>query len=126
MADSASSKDGNDSGRPSITLQPGKLPEIVDSAEKVLVANAERLKVFQRAGEVVRVIALKRESDRGGLRRPTGTVQLAPVSTLNLLEMFDRLIGWARPGKDGPKAADCPAKVAATYRVAPARADGRH
>jgi hypothetical protein len=64
----------------------------------------------------VRVITLDSEVERTGLRRPTGTVQLAQVSTLNLLETFDRLIAWMQPGgNDGPKPADCPAKIAATY-----------
>lgn len=105
-----------DGKRPEIFIIPGRQPEIVDAAEQVLVANATRLRIFQRAGEVVRVITLNREVKRTGLRRPTGTVQLAPVSTLNLLEIFDRLIRWMKPGgQDGPKPADCHAKIAATY-----------
>jgi Domain of unknown function (DUF3854) len=105
-----------DGGKPEIVIIPGKQPEIVDAAERILVANATRLRLFQRAAEVVRVITLDREVERTGLRRPTGTVQLAPVSTLNLLETFDRLIAWERPGgEDGPEPADCPAKIAGTY-----------
>jgi hypothetical protein len=105
-----------DGGKPEIIIMPGKQPEIVDSAERILVANATRLRIFQRAAEVVRVITLDREVERAGLQRPTGTVQLAPVSTLNLLETFDRLIAWKRlGGEDGPEPADCPAKIAGTY-----------
>ena len=94
----------------------GRRPEIIDTAERVLFANAARLRVFQRAGEVVRVVSLERETDRGGLRRPAGNVQLAPVSTLNLQETFDRLIAWKRDDpKNGDKPADCPTKIPATY-----------
>jgi hypothetical protein len=102
--------------RPQILLTPGHQPEIVDAAERVLVAHAAALRIFQRAGEVVRVICLDQEVDRGGVRRPAGTVQLAPVSPLNLQETLDRLIAWLRPDpQTGDKPADCPARIAATY-----------
>jgi len=102
--------------RPEIIIEAGQQPKIVDDAEKVLLANAPRRRIFQRGSEIVRVTALDRESERGGLQRPTGTVQLTAVSTLNLLEVFDRLIRWMRPGgSDGPKPTDCPPKIATTY-----------
>ena len=105
-----------DGKRPEIFIMAGRRPEIIDTAERVLFANAARLRVFQRAGEVVRVVSLEREIDRGGLRRPAGNVQLAPVSTLNLQETFDRLIAWKRDDpKNGDKPADCPTKIPATY-----------
>jgi hypothetical protein len=102
--------------RPVITITPGDMPAIVDRAEKTLVENATRLSIFQRADEVVRVVALDREADRAGLRRPAGNVQLVAVSALSLLEIFDRLIAWERLNSQGePKPSDCPQKVAATY-----------
>jgi hypothetical protein len=102
--------------RPQILLTPGHQPEIVDAAERVLVAHAPALRIFQRAGEVVRVVCLDREVERGGVRRPAGTVQLAPVSPLNLQETFDRLIAWTRHDpQTGDKPADCPTRIAATY-----------
>jgi hypothetical protein len=105
-----------DGGRPEILIMPGDQPEIVDKAERVLVANAPQLRVFQRAGEVVRVVALEHETDWGGLRRPVGTVQIAPVSTLNLQEIFDRQIDWKRPAREGGETSvDCPPRIAATY-----------
>jgi hypothetical protein len=66
-----------ESVRREIFIVPGQMPQIIDEAEKVLVANSARLGIFQRAGEVMRVIALEREIDHGGLRRAVGTVQLA-------------------------------------------------
>jgi hypothetical protein len=105
-----------DKSKSEILILPGQQPEIIDSAERILVANAPRLRVFERAGEVVRVIALENESDLSGLRRPVGTTQAVPVSALNLQEVFDRLIVWKRPdGETGDKPADCPARIAATY-----------
>ena len=109
----AQAAEGN---RPEILIMPGEQPDIVDKAERVLVANAPRLRVFQRAGEVVRVVALEHKSEWFGLRRPAGTVQLAPVATLNLQEYFDRLISWKRYDPNhGDKPADCPTRIAATY-----------
>jgi hypothetical protein len=105
-----------ESEKPRILLTPGHQPEIVDTAERVLVAHAAELRIFQRAGEVVRVVCLDREIDRSGIRRPAGTVQLAPVLPLNLQETLDRLIAWLRPDPQaGDRPADCPARVAATY-----------
>jgi len=80
-----------------------------------MIPNAPRFRIFERAAEVVKIIALDHETDLGGLRRPVGTIQVAPVSTLNMQETFDRLIVWKRPGKSDDRPADCPAKIAATY-----------
>ena len=83
--------------RPEILIAPGRIPEMVDQAETVLVVNAARLKMFQRGSEIVRIIALDRESKADGLRRSTGTVQLAAVSALGLQETLERAIAWTRP-----------------------------
>ncbi len=107
--------------RPSITLKPGRLPEIVDDAEKVLVANAEQLKLFQRAGEIVRIISLTREEvsqakKRDGLERPEGAVVLHSTTSTGLLEMFDRLVAWQVVNDEGKvKAKDCPNKISSAY-----------
>ncbi len=91
---------------------PGQIPQIIDNAEKVLVTNAARLRLFQRAGEVVRVIALEREIDHGGLRRPAWNRSACAVSTLYLQETFDRLIAWKRyDSKDGEQARHCPTEL---------------
>ena len=105
--------------KPTITLHPGECPEAVDAAEDILLTHAEDLRIFQRAGEVVRVITLADPIHSGGLRREIGTVQLAPVGAVALTEYFDRLITWqkTKAGKDGiiPPRIDCPAKIAAAY-----------
>jgi len=102
--------------RPEIFIAPGRIPEMVDQAETVLVASAARLKMFQRGSEIVRVVALDSESMASGLKRPIGTVQLAAVSALGLQETFEREIAWNKPdGETGTKPADCPARVALTY-----------
>jgi len=102
--------------RPEIIIAAGYAPEIVDAAERVLMAHAVRLRVFQRAGEVMRIIALERESADGDLWRPAGSVQLMPASSVNVQELFDRLISWRRIIEDGEVIpADCPMRFANTY-----------
>lgn len=110
-----------DPERSAITLKSGELPEIVDVAEEVLVDNAERLKIFQRAGEVVRIISLTRveamqANRRDGLERPEGAVVLHSVTQTALLEIFDRLVAWqVENAKGEKKPKDCPSKIASSY-----------
>jgi hypothetical protein len=66
-----------------IIIEPGRTPQMVDAAEKVLVANAPRLHLFQRSGQIVRVIQLDRRKEGRGLKRPKGTVQLTSVPAVN-------------------------------------------
>ena len=101
---------------PTINLKPGERPQAVDEAEKILLAHAERLRIFQRGGEIVRVVTLPKAHRGGGLDRQPGTIQLAPVRAIALTETWDRLITWrrARAGKD-PVRIDCPDKAATTY-----------
>lgn len=105
--------------RPTITLLPGEAPEAVDAAEKLLVARANDLRIYQRAGEVVRIIELDREQRSAGLRRDVGTIQLAPVGAVALTETFDRLATWERtrdtPDGQQTRRVDCPARIAAAY-----------
>jgi putative DNA primase/helicase len=105
--------------RPTITLRPGECPEAVDAAEEILVAHAEPLRVFQRAGEIVRVITLPESRQGGGLSRPAGTVLLAPLGAVALTETLDRLVVWqkfkAKNGGIEPVRVDCPDRIAAAY-----------
>jgi primase-polymerase (primpol)-like protein len=121
-ADAGFSDNNSESGsRQLITLDPGNLPVSVDSAEKILVANAERLKIYQRAGEVVRIVSLAQKAaaqvkKRDGMKRPDGAIILHPVTTPALLEIFERLIAWQgfnAKGKLVPK--NCPARIANAY-----------
>jgi len=104
---------------PTITVTPGESPKAVDEAEEILLANSERLGVFQRSGEVVRAVRLSKSKHSCGLQREVGTIQLAPVGQVALTEMFDRLITWhrVRAPRDGAEAVriDCPGKIAAAY-----------
>jgi hypothetical protein len=111
--------DGAEESKPSIILNAGESPLAVDDAEEILCARFESLKIFERAGEVVRLITLAESKDDGGLRRRSGSVFLVPVSNVALTELWERLIEWQKPKatKAGFKLVrvDCPSKIAAAY-----------
>jgi putative DNA primase/helicase len=99
-----------------ITLERGKLPAAVDQAEEILLDYSERLGIFQRAGELVRVICLPEPHKGGGLQRSKGTVQLEPLGGLALTEVFSRIAVWERIDAEGDaQIVDCPSKIAAFY-----------
>jgi hypothetical protein len=102
-------------------IAPGLHPSMVDRAEQILVANAETLKLFQRANDVIRVIVMSPEAAaraqrRDGVERPAGAVIIHRLSAIALREMLDRLIQWVFTTVDGEeRIRDCPDRVAATY-----------
>ena len=99
-----------------IKLERGKLPDAIDQAEKTLLGHSERLRIFQRAGELVRVVSLPEPRKGGGLQRPSGTVQLEPLGGVALTEAFDRIVEWRRISESGDeRVVDCPARIATAY-----------
>ena len=106
---------------PTITVRTGEIPAAVDEAEAILCAYAERLGIFQRAGELVRVVRLPKEQRDRVLARPAGTVQLAPLDpvylreTLEAIALFQRYAGKDKEGNPQYKRIDCPARIPATY-----------
>lgn len=111
--------DGVQGERTRIFLQAGGHPEATDKAEQALLSHAKRLQIFQRGGEVVRIISLNNEEQGGGLRREPGTVMLVSVSAVALTEILDRLAVWQRVSETegGQKArrVDCPGRIASAY-----------
>jgi Domain of unknown function (DUF3854) len=79
-------------GGTEIIIEPGRMPQMVDAAEKLLVANAARLRMFQRSGQAVRVVQLDRKADCRGLKRPEGTIQLTPVSPIYFTRLSNVLL----------------------------------
>ena len=99
-----------------IKLERGKLPDAIDQAEKTLLGHSERMRIFQRAGEVVRATSLPEPRRGGGLQRPSGSVQLEPLGGVALTEVFDRLVEWRRISESGDeRVVDCPARIATAY-----------
>lgn len=104
---------------PIIALTPGECPAAVDRAEELLIRHSDRLRMYQRAGEVVKIVALGAAQERGPLRKQAGTIQLVPVSAINLTETLDTLATWerVRETEAGPvsRRVDCPARIAMAY-----------
>ena len=102
--------------RPTIVLKPGKLPDAVDQAESALRGRCEELRIFQRGGELVRVVCLPERHEDRRLRRPRGSVQLEPLSSTTLTEVFSRIAKWKRINSKGHvQTVDCPPKISAFY-----------
>jgi hypothetical protein len=102
--------------RPSITLLNGQTPKAVDEAERIFARDVERLLVFHRGGEVVRIIAPKKATRSELLARPRGTVLLVPLPPPALVELFEREAKWLKMTKAGdPYCVNCPLRVATSY-----------
>ena len=100
-----------------ITLHPGEKPAAVDQAEEFLLPHAERLKVFQRGGEIVRIISLPELQQDGRLTRPAGTFQLESMRDVALTDILGRIIRCQRVNKDGEEQPiDFPQDIAKIYR----------
>lgn len=98
--------------RPKIVLEAGRLPDATDQAEDALLHHCEQLRIFQRAGELVRIVSLPDRQVNGQLSRPKGSVQLELLSNTALTDVFNRIACW-RSRKKGR--IDCPSKIASFY-----------
>jgi hypothetical protein len=105
---------------PEILVRAGEAPQAADQAEEVLLGHARRSGIFQRGGELVKVI--RHEEDRAPrkaskLRIPEGTIRLKPFSAPMLMETLDRTVRfmqWNGRKKDNVRI-DCPGKIAINY-----------
>jgi putative DNA primase/helicase len=101
---------------PKIILKIGELPDGVDRAEAALLPRCEKLQLFQRAGDLVRLISLPERVTDGLLSRPKGSVQLELLGKMSLTEIFNRIARWRRQNSNGNIIrVDCPPKIAAFY-----------
>jgi putative DNA primase/helicase len=102
--------------RPVITLVQGQLPWIVDAAEAAILPNHEHWGIYQRAGNLVRVvIATAKDDPKGHVRRPPGAVILRGVTSPMLQDIFGRAIDWQIGEGKKARSIDCPAKVGNIY-----------
>ena len=109
--------DGAKEARPSIIVKAGENPSVVDQAEKILCDCAEQLRIFQRAGDIVRAITLPDSTHGSGLRREAGTVQLCSVGNVALTDLLERMVEWLKvkfPNGELIRI-NCPEKIAVTY-----------
>ena len=101
--------------KPTIVCYAGHLPEVADAAERVLLNHAEGLRVFDRSGQIVRIVKLPEPKVGGGLSRPAGAILIESIDKYQLLEIFERLCKFQKATDDGLETADCPTKAAEYY-----------
>jgi putative DNA primase/helicase len=105
----------DDDDRPLVRWIQGKLPEIVDEAEAALMQS--NMRIYQRAGFLVRVIKRDTPSVRNYKRRPTGSLGLVTIDAPYLTESMTRAARWQKwnAKKEEWQRCNAPEQVAATY-----------
>lgn len=103
--------------RPTIVIQDGLQPWIINATETILIEKSSKLQLFKRGVEMVRVVILTDEDKRDDvLKRPTGTVQLMPVSMPYLKNTLNQLINFQKILKTGKaKDINCPDDLVQIY-----------
>lgn len=101
--------------RPTIVVEPGRRPWLVDRAEQAILGDYARWGLFQRGDILVRAACLTAqdiEKEKKIIRRAPGAVVLRRVTAPMVEDTFGRAIHWVNT-----KLADmdCPPKVALLY-----------
>jgi putative DNA primase/helicase len=106
---------GEPDDKPVIRWVQGKLPEIVEEAEDALIKSG--LRIYQRAGFLVRVVRRDTPSVRHYKRRPPGALGLLTVDAPYLVEAMTRAARWEKYNakKDEWQRCNAPEQVATTY-----------
>jgi len=99
--------------KPSIMLEGGALPSIVQQAENALLTSGARL--YQRGSVVVRAMRSPAATIRDVYRRAEGILMLREVDAPYLVEVLTRAASWYRPSRDDLVLVDCPERIARTY-----------
>lgn len=76
-----------------LRIEPGKLAELTDAAEMMLLKHHGNL--YQRADQLVRVRIATPEAVKG-VTIHAGTPVIAPVDSEYLVDQFNRLVGWEK------------------------------
>jgi putative DNA primase/helicase len=114
-AEDAGGGDPGDDDKPVIRWVQGKLPEIVEQAEDSLIKSG--LRIYQRAGFLVRVVRRDTPSVRHYKRRPPGALGLLTVDAPYLVEAMTRAARWEKfnAKKEEWQRCNAPEQVATTY-----------
>jgi hypothetical protein len=106
----------DEKNRPLIVCEGGKLPEIVDAAEKALLKDRGQ-QLYQRESLMVRMVRSSNVQLADGIRRPVGALTLMLVEPAYLVERFTRAASFQKfDSRLGDyKIIDCPERVANTY-----------
>lgn len=108
-------EDLKSSDLPTIEIEPGKLHEAVSKAENVLISK--NVGIFQRGGQLVRIIAEKSKAKKKNLvERAADSLVLAEVDSIYLAEVLGKQANWTRYDERTEEwvLRDCPDRVAKT------------
>lgn len=108
----------HDDGLPEIRMEGGELTEIVDTAERALLAAAGH-EIFQRGGLLVRLTRAHSESARRGLKRSSGSLVIRPIEVPHLVERLTAAAHWMKFNAKTKEWSeiDCPERVAKTFEA---------
>ena len=97
--------------RPRLYVRPGEMPGEVDQAEAALLAG--NFGIYQRSGQLARVVRLPSSIGGDGVRRAGGIILIQDVRQAWLLEKFALSARWVRRGEEGDIPINPPASHAA-------------
>jgi hypothetical protein len=83
--------------RPLIRFAVGDLAAAIDEAEMALLMQG--VPIFQRAGELVRIVRLDEDHREGGVNRRAGALTIIRADLHWLLENFERAASWMKLNK---------------------------
>jgi hypothetical protein len=109
-----------------VLIEPGELPAALTRMDTIFQRKAERLRVFEHLGLLVRLIEHREQTKNPhGVRYPAGTTLISALTSLQLEDLLNQTVGFLRhkpKKKDGDepkgrpyKVVDCPKKVAQFY-----------
>jgi hypothetical protein len=103
-------------GRPVIVVMGGKLPEIVDKAEKALL-NDRGSQIYQRENLMVRMVRARDVQLHDGIKRPQGALILIMIEPAYMIERFTRAASFQKFDTRLNEYAeiDCTERIACTY-----------
>lgn len=80
--------------RPTIEARSGELPRLVREAEDALIS--QRAGIYQRAGQLVRIVKLDSATEQHGIRRDAGSTIITPLTREYLGLALARAAEWQR------------------------------
>ncbi len=100
-----------------IQIVKGELPRMVDEAEIALLAFPDHGGLYQRGGQIVRVVRLESSQAGSGVKRAAGSPVIQIITMPALVEALSRAASWIQfDGRtDDWRPRDCPRLVAETY-----------
>jgi hypothetical protein len=99
----------------------GQSPRIIDEVEGKLLASPAGQGIFQRAGQVVRLLRNEKPLDSRGCRLPQDMLRIVSVKAAWLEQRFEaasKFVRVVKPGRDGSRRGrpmGCPPKLAERY-----------